>query len=126
MDPFNDRFHKHLGQVVGQVPEHDRVEFFPLEVKVLAQKPVGVEDLLAVAVRDQQVFVGRKPQQVFLVELVTQAGHEGNVGRRSGAEIENPQPVLPGYVFDELVKASGATGDTLTRHRGVFGPCGLW
>lgn len=75
------------------------------------QEALNIDGRASVTIGDQERLVAREAQQIFLLKAVAEAGHEGDVGGRGRAQIQNLQVLLARNATDELAKAGRATTD---------------
>src|SRR5579862_3741557 len=124
MDTLNQRLYQRLRKEIRKVPEQHRIELFAPEAEVLAQVAFDVERCAAVAVRYQQHLVVGVAQHVFLLEAVSQAGHEGDIGGRGGSEIEYRETLFPRNGANKLVEAGGSPAELIGGLDAVVAPPG--
>lgn len=80
VDALDERLHQGFRKKICQIPEHHSVEFLTTEAEIVAQVAIYIQSSAPLGIRNDQRFIVRQPQHVFLVEAMTEARHESYVG----------------------------------------------
>ena len=116
MDPFDERLHQLLWQVVANVPQENGVKRFSFlreaEVEKLRDVNLRLAFLLA---RNDQALLVRFRDHVLVVNAVAELRDVLDVGGRRRAEIKDRLPFRFLDRFCKLVKTRGATRNASAR-----------
>jgi len=84
-DALDHRFYERFGQIVGDVPAQDGIEFHISEKEVLAKKMIGVDGRISARVLGFVFGILGREQDVLVINAMSEFGEVRNVGGRRGS-----------------------------------------